>query len=104
MVMFVDLPGTYSLSPQTPDEQVTLDVLMNTIPDHRSPDLLVAVADATNLDRTLSLTLELQQLGTPVILALNMMDLALKRGLEIDVGILRVWHPISHDRGKTKRD
>ena len=87
-VQVLDLPGTYSLDARTPDEVVTRDVLLGQVAHERVPALLVAVADATNLERNLSLVLELRDLGKPLVLALNMMDLALARGLEIDLAIL----------------
>jgi ferrous iron transport protein B len=84
----MDLPGTYSLDAKTPDEAITRDVLLGRVSGERRPRLLVAVADATNLERNLGLVLELRRLGTPVVLALNMMDLARSRGLELDLEIL----------------
>jgi ferrous iron transport protein B len=87
-VSLLDLPGTYSLDAKTPDEAITRDVLLGRVSGERRPRLLVAVADATNLERNLGLVLELRRLGTPVVLALNMMDLARSRGLELDLEIL----------------
>jgi len=84
----LDLPGTYSLDARTPDEQITRDVLLGLQASEPAPRLLVAVADATNLERNLGLILELRELGAPVILALNMMDLARSRGLELDLPTL----------------
>jgi ferrous iron transport protein B len=85
---FLDLPGTYSLDSRTPDEVITRDVLLGRHSEEKSPDVLVAVADATNLERCLGLVLELRDLGTPLILALNMMDLAHQRGMELDIDVL----------------
>ena len=87
-VSLLDLPGTYSLDAKTPDEAITRDVLLGRLSGERRPRLLVAVADATNLERNLGLVLELRRLGTPVVLALNMMDLARSRGLELDLDVL----------------
>ncbi len=87
-LQILDLPGTYSLDARTPDEEVTRDVLLGHAAEERVPGLLVAVADATNLERNLSLVLELRDLGRPVVLALNMMDLARSRGLELDLDAL----------------
>ncbi len=87
-VSLLDLPGAYSLDARTPDEQITRDVLLGQVRDEAMPAVLVAVADATNLERNLGLALELRSLGRPVVLALNMMDLAKRRGLELDLEIL----------------
>ncbi|MCC6272166.1 MAG: ferrous iron transport protein B [Deltaproteobacteria bacterium] len=84
----LDLPGTYTLDANTLDEAVTRDVLLTRKIEGAPPDLLVAVADATNLERSLSLVLELKELGFPMVLVLNMMDLARSRGLEIDLEAL----------------
>ena len=83
-VSVIDLPGTYSLQPATPDEQVTLDVIEGRRAGETMPELLVAVVDATNLRMNLRLVLELRRLGRPMLVALNMVDLARKRGLLID--------------------
>ncbi|WP_296442855.1 ferrous iron transporter B [Rhodoferax sp. UBA5149] len=81
----VDLPGTYSLNPTTADETVTHDVLMGLRPGEAAPDAIVAVVDATNLRMNLRLVLQLRSLGKPMVVALNMMDVARKHGLLIDV-------------------
>ena len=81
----VDLPGTYSLNPTTADESVTHDVLMGLRTGEAPPDAIVAVVDATNLRMNLRLVLQLRALGQPMVLALNMMDVARKHGLQIDV-------------------
>jgi ferrous iron transport protein B len=81
----VDLPGAYSLTPATPDEQVTLDVIEGRRPGEAAPDAIVAVVDATNLRMNLRLVLELLRLGRPMLVALNMADLARAQGLRIDV-------------------
>ncbi|MDE2081321.1 MAG: ferrous iron transporter B [Betaproteobacteria bacterium] len=83
-VAVVDLPGTYSLQPATPDEQITLDVLQGRRAGEAEPDLIVAVLDATNLRLGLRLLLELRGLGRPVLVALNMADAARAQGLRID--------------------
>ena len=83
-VSVIDLPGTYSLQPATPDEQVTLEVIEGRRTGEGMPDVLVAVVDATNLRMNLRLVLELKRLGRPMLVALNMVDLARKRGLLID--------------------
>jgi len=87
-IRLLDLPGSYSLHAATLDEGVTRDVLLCGHFENFPPSLLVAVADATNLERNLSFVLELKALQIPTILALNMMDLAKRRGLKIDLEIL----------------
>ncbi|HJW54759.1 MAG TPA: FeoB small GTPase domain-containing protein, partial [Burkholderiaceae bacterium] len=81
----VDLPGAYSLNAMTPDEAITRDVLFGARADDIPPDVIVLVVDATNLRLNLRLVLEVLRLQRPTILALNMMDVAQKRGLVIDV-------------------
>ena len=83
-VRVVDLPGTYSLRARSPDEEVTRDVVLGRTQNDVIPDLIVCVADASNLRLALRLVLELKQVGRPVMLSLNMMDIARKRGIEID--------------------
>jgi ferrous iron transport protein B len=76
----IDLPGTYSLNPSDPAEKVALVHLF-----HEKPDLVINVIDASILGRSLELTLELIELGYPMIIALNMVDMAEKKGVEIDI-------------------
>lgn len=81
---FIDLPGTYSLYPRRHDEQVTYDVLLNE--DHEEhPDILVVIVDASNLKRNLLFASQIIDLKIPTVIALTMMDLARKKGVEIDV-------------------
>lgn len=80
----LDLPGAYSLRARSPDEAITRDVLLGKLTDIAVPDMIVCVADATNLKLHLRFALELKQLGIPMILALNMFDLAEHRGFTID--------------------
>ena len=87
-VSVVDLPGAYSLTPSTPDEAVTRDVVLGRRADEAAPDAIVAVVDATNLPMNLRLVLELKRLGRPMLLSLNMADVARARGLQIDVARL----------------
>lgn len=84
----LDLPGTYSLNPRSPDEKVAVDVLMGQARGEKRPDLVVCVIDATNLRRTLRLVLAVKRLGLPCVVALNMTDLAEQRGLKIDAPAL----------------
>lgn len=81
----VDLPGAYSLTPASPDEQITLEVIEGRRAGEAAPDAIVAVVDATNLRMNLRLVLELVQLGRPMMVALNMADVARDKGLAIDV-------------------
>ncbi|WP_294293628.1 ferrous iron transporter B, partial [uncultured Sphingomonas sp.] len=87
-VELVDLPGTYSLDPSSPDEEVTRDVVYGRQAGERRPDAIVVVADATNLDNHLRFVLQLKQLGLPMVLALNMVDMAARDGLTIDAAAL----------------
>ncbi len=79
----LDLPGTYSLSPQSLDEQISRDVLLNRLPELPAPSLLVVVVDASNLQRNLYYATQVIELGHPTLLALNMIDVALENGHEI---------------------
>ena len=83
-VRVLDLPGAYSLRPRTPDEQITCDFVLGRLADEPLPDAIVAVVDATNLRRHLCLVLALRRLGLPLVVALNMVDLARQRGLQVD--------------------
>lgn len=87
-VRVVDLPGAYSLQSVSPDERVTQAVLQGRYPGEAVPDLIVCVADATNLRLHLRFVLEVRRLGRPMVLALNMMDAAARRGIRIDVDAL----------------
>ena len=81
----LDLPGTYSLRARSPDEEVTRDAVLGKLAGEETPDVIVAVADATNLRLVLRLVLELQAVGRPMVLALNMYDIAQRQGLRIDL-------------------
>jgi ferrous iron transport protein B len=87
-IELVDLPGTYSLDPASPDEQVTRDVVVGKQEGEKLPSALVVVLDATNLDNHLRFALQLIALGLPVVIALNMIDMAKRDGLTIDVDAL----------------
>ncbi|HRI18918.1 MAG TPA: FeoB small GTPase domain-containing protein, partial [Burkholderiaceae bacterium] len=87
-ISVIDLPGVYSLTPATPDEQVTREVIEGRRTGEAAPDAIVAVVDATNLRMNLRLLLELRRLGKPLMVALNMADVARAQGLAIDVAAL----------------
>jgi ferrous iron transport protein B len=80
----LDLPGTYSLRARSPDEVVTRDAVLGRLAGETPPDVVICVADATNLRLVLRLALELKAVGRPCVLALNMIDIAQRLGLEID--------------------
>jgi len=82
-VAAIDLPGIYSLDASSLDEEITRDYLLS-----RDADLIINVIDAANLERNLYLTVQLLEMGVPVVLALNMMDVARKRGIQIDTELL----------------
>jgi ferrous iron transport protein B len=84
----LDLPGTYSLHPRSPDEKITCDVLGGSAAGEKRPDLVVCVVDATQLRRGLRLVLGVLRTGLPCIVAVNMMDLARAQGLDIDLTAL----------------
>ena len=84
----LDLPGAYSLSAASLDEAVTRDVLRGFYPGEPAPDVLLCVVDATNLRLHLRFVLELRELGRPMIVAVNMMDAAKRRGIGIDLAAL----------------
>src|SRR5687768_8538631 len=85
----IDLPGTYSLAPRSPDEMVAVDVLLARRDDCPAPDAVLCIVDASNLERNLYLVSQVLELGLPTVIALNMVDLARDRGLKIDVPRLR---------------
>lgn len=84
----LDLPGAYSLNAQTPDEGITRDVVAGLRAGEAPLDAILCVVNATNLRLNLRLVLELRRLGLPMVLALNMVDVAKKRGIEIDTARL----------------
>ncbi len=83
-IRILDLPGAYSLDALTPDEQVTADVLLGRRAGESAPDFVVCVTDATNLRQNLRLVLSLKRLGLPMVVALNMTDIARRKGIVID--------------------
>ncbi len=84
----IDLPGTYSLIPHSPDEEVAMQVLRGLRTDTPPPTLIVVVVDASNLARSLYLVSQLLELATPVVVALNMTDIAERRGVAVDASML----------------
>jgi ferrous iron transport protein B len=87
-IELLDLPGAYSLEPDSLDEAVTRDVVLGRFDGQRRPDALVIVVDAGNLDNHLRFALELIRQGLPVVVALNMVDLAERDGLKLDPAVL----------------
>src|SRR4051812_1474598 len=85
----VDLPGAYSLAPTSLDEAIARDVILGRHPSEQVPDLLVCVVDATNLRLNLRLVLELKRIGRPMLVALNMSDVAKQRGYRVDRAALQ---------------
>src|SRR5687768_18250616 len=84
----IDLPGTYSLVSRSPDEHVAMEVLRGLRPDTPAPDAVIVVVDASNLQRNLYLVSQLIELGRPMVIALNMMDVAARRGLDVSPALL----------------
>jgi ferrous iron transport protein B len=87
-VSVVDLPGTYSLRGRSPDEEITRDIVLGRAAGEAVPDLVLCVADSTNLRLTIRLVLELKRTGRPLMLVLNMFDIATRRGVTVDVAQL----------------
>lgn len=105
-ITVIDLPGTYSLAARSPDEAVTRDVLLGRRADTSPPDRILCIVDATNLERNLYLVHQVLDLGRPVILVLNMMDLAARAGLNVraarlekELGIPVIACEAVHGRG-----
>src|SRR5687768_11228650 len=84
-IQILDLPGTYSLSPQSLDEQIARDVLFHRISQVPPPNLVAVVVDASNLQRNLYFATQVIELGYPTVVALNMIDVARENGHEIDI-------------------
>jgi ferrous iron transport protein B len=84
-VHLIDLPGTYSLRARSPDEEITRDVVLGRVAGETMPELLLCVADATNLRLAMRLVIELKRVGRPMLLVLNMIDIARRRGIDIDL-------------------
>jgi len=81
----IDIPGTYSLSAFTPDEYIAASAIFGELKDEGQPDVLIALIDATNLERSIYLLLQIMQSNLPVVVGLNMIDLAERRGIIIDM-------------------
>jgi ferrous iron transport protein B len=101
----IDLPGTYSLAPRSPDEMVAVDLILGRQAGEPRPDVVVTLVDASNLERNLYLTTQVLELGVPVVVALNMIDVATAHGLKIDAELLAKQLgvpvvPIQANRGK----
>jgi ferrous iron transport protein B len=101
----VDLPGTYSLAPRSPDEMVAVDVLLGRRADVAPPDAVLCIVDASNLERNLYLVSQVLELGLPTVIALNMIDVAALRGLTIDVAQLsaRLGAPVIEVQANRRR-
>ncbi|MFN0130678.1 MAG: ferrous iron transport protein B [Verrucomicrobiales bacterium] len=101
----IDLPGSYSLNARSPDESVMRDVLLGRASGTPRPDRVVCVVDASNLERHLYLVTQVLELGLPVVLALNMVDVAVERQLKIDVGRLseRLGVPVVATQASIKK-
>jgi ferrous iron transport protein B len=84
----IDLPGTYSLAPRSPDEMVAVDVLLGRGANSPPPDVVLSIVDASNLERNLFLVSQVLSLGLPTVIALNMTDIARDRQIEIDIQAL----------------
>src|SRR5215470_1890883 len=90
----VDLPGTYSLSPRSPDEMVAVDVLLGRQSDTPPIDVVLCIVDASNLERNFYLVSQVLELGLPTVVALNMVDVAKSKGLELDLAKLAERMPV----------
>lgn len=88
-VSLIDLPGTYSLSPRSADEMVSVDVLLGERDELDRPDAVVVIVDSSNLERNLYLFSQVRDIGLPTVLVLNMTDLAEKRGVHLDLDQLK---------------
>jgi ferrous iron transport protein B len=101
----VDLPGTYSLAPRSPDEMVAVDLILGHQKGEPRPSVVLSIVDASNLERNLYLTTQVLELGVPVVIALNMVDIAESHGVHIDAGRLAkqlgvAVVPIQANKGK----
>jgi len=101
----IDLPGTYSLAPRAPDEMVAVDVLLGRRVGETPPNVVLSIVDASNLQRNLYLVSQVLSMGQPTVVALNMVDIAADRGMEIDVAALseRLGVPVIPIRANRKQ-
>lgn len=88
-IEWVDLPGTYSLAARSPDEMLAVDLVLGRIPNESRPDVLLCLADATNMERNLYLVSQAKEMGIPIVVAVTMMDLAKHQGITIDYNKLQ---------------
>ena len=86
----LDLPGTYSLQNRSPDEKISCDILLGRRDDTPRPDVIVAVIDSTNLERNLYLLAQIVEMHVPLVVALNMVDLAESKGIHLDIAAMKV--------------
>jgi ferrous iron transport protein B len=84
-VRLLDLPGSYSLNARSPDERILVEALLGRVPVLRAPDAVICCVDASNLERNLFLVTQVLELGLPTLVVLNMMDVARRRGMQVDV-------------------
>ncbi len=84
----IDLPGTYSLAPRSPDEMLAVELILGQTPGEPRPGVVVAIVDAANLERNLYLVTQIMELGVPIVVALNMIDVAARQGIHIDAARL----------------
>lgn len=109
-IRVVDIPGSYSLSPFSPDEHIAASALCGCLDGSTIPDAIICVIDATNLERGLYFLMQVMQIGQPIVVALNMIDLAERKGIKIDyrklsemLGGIPVVPVIGNRGGGTKR-
>jgi ferrous iron transport protein B len=104
-VTLVDLPGTYSLAPRSPDEMIAVDVLLGRQPDLAAPRVVLCIVDASNLERNLFLVTQVLELNLPTVIALNMIDVAEQKGIQIDAEQLakRLGVPVIPIQAKRKQ-
>ncbi|UUO06237.1 ferrous iron transport protein B [Blastopirellula sp. J2-11] len=99
-IELIDLPGSYSLAPRSPDEMVAVDVLLGRLPAERKPQAVLVILDAGNLERNLYILSQVLELRLPTIVALNMIDVAQDKGVTVDVPLLaqRLGVPVLETR------
>lgn len=99
-IELIDLPGSYSLAPRSPDEMVAVDVLLGRLPAERKPQAVLVILDAGNLERNLYILSQVLELRLPTIVALNMIDVAADKGVTVDAPLLaqRLGVPVIETR------